>query len=421
MSFKRNAQYLVATAALASSMCMASIPARTNDVVTEWNQIALAATITADEGPNPQTRSMAIVHVSMHDAVNAITRKYNTYLPIEPRPRVGSPEAAAIASAHFVLTYLFPAQATTLNRARTASLAARQLSEADPGIALGEAAAAAVLSRRSNDGAAQAQFPYIAQGWAKPGVWVAVGDEAPILPGWGKVTPWVLRSGSQFRPDGPPPLDSGRYARDYNEVREVGSLTSRTRTPEQTNIASFWRASPSVIWNTVARQVSDAQGLDLSARARVFALMYLATSDAGIACWDAKYTFNSWRPITAIRKGDADGNDDTPGDPGWQPLFPTPQHPEYVSGHATNSSAMATALGRLFGDHPGVIIVATSPTNAGFERRWMAFSEGIDEVIDARVYSGIHYRTSDAVGARLGGQVASFVVDNALRPQKTKY
>ena len=417
MSFKRNAQYLVATAALASSMCMTSIPARANDVVAEWNQIALAATIAAGEGPNPQARSMAIVHVSMHDSVNAITGDYDTYLPIET-PR-GSPEAAAIASAHHVLTRLFPAQATTLNTARAASLAARGLSEADPGIAFGEAVAAGVLSRRSNDGAAGAQFAYTAPNAGRPGVWVAVGAAAPVLPNWGQVTPWVLQSGAQFRPDGPPAIDSGRYARDYNEVREVGSLTSLTRTPEQTNIASFWRASPSVIWNTVARQVVEAQGLDLPARARVFALMYLATSDAGIACWDAKYTFNRWRPITAIRNGDADGNDDTPGDPGWQPLFPTPQHPEYVSGHATNSSAMATALSLLFGDAPGLLMVATSPANAGFERRWMAFSEGIDEVIDARVYSGVHYRTSDTVGARLGAQVARFVVDHALRPQKT--
>jgi hypothetical protein len=253
-------------------------------------------------------------------------------------------------------------------------------------------------------------------------VWVAVGAAAPILPGWGRVTPWVLRSGSQFRPDGPPALDSGPYARDYNEVQKVGSLTSLTRTAEQTNIASFWRASPSVIWNTVARQVIGAQGgLDLSAKARVFALMYLATSDAGIACWDAKYVFNFWRPITAIQNGDADGNEDTLGDPGWRPLFPTPQHPDYVSGHATNSSAMATALSLLLGAEPGVLIVATSPTNAGFERRWMAFSEGIDEVIDARVYSGIHYRTSDTVGAQLGRQVATFVVNHALRPQKTNH
>jgi hypothetical protein len=415
------ARQLIATAALASSMCVTSIPARAEDAVMEWNRIALAATVTAGEGPNPQARSMAIVHVSVHDSVNAMTGEYETYLQTTPPPRVGSPEAAAIASAHYVLTHLFPSQAAALNGARTASLAARGLSDADPGIAVGESIAAAVLSRRSNDGAAHAQFPYTAPGAGTPGVWVVVGTAAPVVPGWGQVTPWVLHSGSQFRPDGPPPLDSGRYTRDYNEVRDLGSQTSLIRTPEQTMIASFWRASPSVVWNTVARQVVDAQGLDLSARARVFALMYLATADAGIACWDAKYLYNFWRPQTAIRNGDADGNDDTVGDPVWLPLVPTPQHPEYVSGHATNSSAMATALSLIFGDDPGVLIVATSPTSPGFERRWTTFSEGVEEVIEARIYSGIHYRSSDEVGARVGRTVARFVVNHALRLQKANH
>jgi hypothetical protein len=416
-----GARQLIVTAALASSMCITSIPARAEDAVMEWNRIALAATVTAGEGPNPQARSMAIVHVSVHDSVNAMTREYETYLRITQRPRMGSPEAAAIASAHYVLTHLFPSQASSLNGARAASLAARGLSDADPGIALGEAIAAAVVSRRSNDGAAQAQFPYTAPGAGTPGVWVAVGTAAPVVPGWGAVSPWVLRSGSQFRPDGPPALDSGRYARDYDEVREVGSLTSLIRTPEQTMIASFWRASPSVIWNTVARQVIEAHGLNLSARARVFALMYLATADAGIACWDAKYFYNFWRPETAIHHADDDGNDDTLSDLTWRPLFPTPQHPEYVSGHSTNSAAMATALSLLFGDDPGVLIVATSPTNAGFVRRWTTFSEGVDEVIEARIFSGMHYRTSNEVGARVGRMVAKFVVNHALRLRKSSH
>jgi hypothetical protein len=413
-------RHFAATAALASSMCMASMPASASDVVMEWNQIALAASVTAGEGPVPQTRSMAIVHVSVHDSVNAITGHYETYLPLVALVRTGSPEAAAIASAHYALTHLFPAQATSFNGARAASLASRGLSEADPGIALGESVAAAVLSLRSNDGAAQAQRPYTAPGAGTPGVWVAVGAAAPVHAGWGEVSPWVLRSGSQFRPDGPPELTSGRYARDYNEVKEIGSFGSLTRTTEQTQIAAFWRAAPSVLWNPVARQVVHARGLDLSAAAQAFALMYLAASDAGIACWDAKFTFNFWRPETAIRNGHADGNDDTVGDSTWRPLFPTPQHPDYVSGHSTNSSAMATALSMLFGDDPGVLIVATSPTNAGFERHWTTFSEGVEEVIDARVYSGIHYRTSDEVGARLGAQVGRFVVNHALRPQKER-
>ena len=150
----------------------------------------------------------------------------------------------------------------------------------------------------------------------------------------------------------------------------------------------------------------------------MLALLYLAPADASIVCWDAKYAFNFWRPITAIQRGDTDGNDDTIGDPAWAPLFTTPQHPEYVSGHSTNSGAMATILKLIFGDEPGVPIVAVSTTNAGFARQWESFSEGVEEVIDARIYSGFHYRTSDEVGARLGSMIARYVMRHELRPHK---
>ena len=416
--FKPSGRQLVATAAWLSSLLIASIPADASDAVMEWNAIALKATVTAGQGPVPQMRTMAIVHVSVHDSVNAITREYRTYLSIRSAPWGASPDAAAIAAAHYALARLFPAQAPALNAARAASLATRGLTEGDPGIGLGESVAAAIVSLRSNDGSAQAQFPYTAPGAGNPGVWVAVGTAPPVTPGWGNVTPWVLQRGSQFRPDGPPPLRSRRYARDYTEVQELGSLTSLTRTAEQTEIARFWLASPPAIWNGVARQVIQARNLDLSATARTFALLYLATGDASIACWDAKYTFNFWRPITAIRNGDVDDNDDTVADPNWTPLFTTPQHPEYLSGHSTNSSAMATILMRLFGDDPGAPIIAVSPTNPGFERRWATFSEGVEDVIDARIYSGIHYRTSDEEGARLGRRVARFIMKHALRARK---
>jgi len=405
-------------AAIAASLLCSSLTLRAGsvvDAVMEWNQIALAATVTASQGPLPQSRSMTIVQVAVHDAVNAITAKHTTYYSYGPAPAGASPEAAAIAAAHRTLVTLFPSQSGALDAARAASLAARSLTEANPGIAIGESTAAAILTARANDGAAQAQHAYTAPGAGTPGVWVAIGTAAPVLPGWGSVAPWVIPSGSQFRPDAPPSLDSGRWARDYNEVKSLGSLTSSTRSAEQTEIGRFWLATPSAIWNGVARRIIEARGLDLSDTARVFGLMYLAASDAGIACWDAKYTFNFWRPQAAIRNGHLDGNDATAGDPAWTPLFPTPQHPEYVSGHATNSGAMAAILGFLFGDAPGVAIVATSPTNSGFPRQWATFSQGVEEVIDARVYSGIHYRTSDETGARLGNQVARFVFNHALR------
>ena len=313
------------------------------------------------------------------------------------------------------LVGLLPAQASALDEARAASLAAHGLTDSDPGVAFGAAVAEVILAFRSTDGSAQAQFPYTAPGAGNPGVWVSVGAAPPVLPGWRNVTPWVLRNLSPFQPDGPPPLHSRRYARDYNEVKELGSLTSLTRTDEQTEIARFWLAPPAPIWNGVARQMIHAHGLNLSATARALALMYLASADASIACWEAKYTFNFWRPITAIQNGDVDDNVRTEADPAWTPLFPTPQHPEYLSGHSTNSSAMATVLKLLFGDEPGAPIVAISPTNPGFERHWARLSEGVEEVIEARIYAGIHYRTSDEDGAAVGRKVARFVVNHALR------
>lgn len=229
------------------------------------------------------------------------------------------------------------------------------------------------------------------------------------------VATWVIPTGSQFRPDGPPALDSGRWARDYNEVKDIGKNDSATRTATQTEIARFWLGTPSAIWNSAARGVIEARGLDVSDTARTFALMYLASADAGIACWDAKYVHHFWRPQAAIRNGLLDGNDATDADQTWTPLFPTPAHPEYISGHTTNSSAMANMLAFLFGDEPGVTIIATSPTNPGFPRQWAQFSEGLDEVIEARIYAGIHYRTANEVGARVGRQVARFVLNHALR------
>lgn len=404
----------VLIAALPVIVFLTSAPARADDAVMEWNQIALAATVTAGQGPLPQIRTMAIVQVSVHDAVNAITCDYRTYLPIRCGAW-GTPDAAAIAAAHRALVGLLPAQAPALDQARAASLAAHGLSDRSPGVAFGQAVAAVILAIRANDGTAQAQFPYTAPGAGTPGVWVPVGPAAPVTPGWGNVRPWVVRHLYPFQPPGPPPLHSRRYARDYNEVKEVGSLTSSSRTDEQTNIARFWLAPPSAIWNGVARQAIEAQGLNLSAAARTFALLYLAGADASIVCWDTKYIVNFWRPITAIQHGDADDNESTEADPAWAPLFPTPQHPEYMSGHSTNSSAMATVLILLFGDKSDAPIVATSPTNPGFERHWASFTEGVEEVMDARVYSGIHFRSANEDGAQAGRKVARFVVNESLR------
>jgi hypothetical protein len=272
-----------------------------------------------------------------------------------------------------------------------------------------------LLALRQNDGASVAAYAFVPPDAGELGVWTPLGTQISLLPGWGSVTPFVLRRASQFRPAPPPPLNSERYARDYNEVLQYGAATSLVRTSEQQQIAQFWRASPTALWNPILRRALVMRGDDLSSTARVMALFYLAASDASVACWEAKYVYNFWRPQVAIARGHEDGNDRTVGDASWRPLIDTPPHPDYISGHAANSGAMAFVLRSIFGDNPGYVIEGRSSTAPGFVRYWETFSEGVDEVIDARVYSGIHFRTADVVGARVGRQVAQFVLTHALR------
>ena len=409
-------QTMLIAMAIAFTVCTyVDVPAQPQDPVMEWNEEAVRLTLLPSSGlaPVQQTRTMAIVQVSVHDAVNGITRQYRTYLPSGPTPAGASPEAAAIAAAHHALRNLFASHAASLDALFLQSLAAHGLSVDDPGVEYGRSAAAAIMAVRANDGAVVAQFNYRARRAGLPGVWVPLTSAPALLPGWGNVTPWVLTSGSQFRPEPPTPLDSEQYARDYNEIKEIGSINSATRTAEQTQIATFWLGSPVAIWNQPLRQLVAASNFDLSARARVFALVYLSAADSSIACWEAKYKYNFWRPQPAIRRGDEDGNPLTTVDPAWTPLFPTPRHPEYGSGHTTNSTAIVTILQSFFGDNPGVPLTSTI---TGITRQWNTFSEGLDEVIDARIYSGLHFRTADEVGSRHGGQVADFVWANALRP-----
>jgi hypothetical protein len=389
--------------------------AQTINPVLEWNATAQQMIVVPAYTAVEQTRAMAIVHVSMHDAVNGITGTYEQYQDDTGRG-TGTAAAAAIAAAYHALTGLLGASDGLVQK-YVASLATHGIVPDDPALAYGQSVAEAVLAARHGDGAALASYPYVAPGAGAMGVWVPVSTAPSAqaqLPGWGEVTPWVLRTSSQFRPDPPPALDSGRYARDYNEVLRLGAANSATRTAEQTAIALFWRASPTALWNPILRTAILSRALDLSATARVSALFYLAAADASVACWEAKYFYNTWRPQAAIVNGNHDGNPATAGVPLWRPLVSTPPHPEYVSGHAANSAAMAFVLAAVFGDEPGYMIQATSSQNVGFVRAWKAFSEGVREVIDARVYSGIHFRAADEAGARLGRQVAQFVLTHSL-------
>lgn len=415
---RRKVVHLAGVLAATAGFAIA-VPAQgfAENIVVDWNAIAISTALAAAQGPVPQTRSMAIVAVAVNDAVNAISRRYATYDVVTLPPTGASVDAAAAGAAYRALTLLYPSQAAALDVALAASLSKYSIAEFDPGFWFGESVAEQIVGLRLNDDAAYAQFEYTAPGAGSPGVWVPTppASLAALLPGWGQVLPWVLRAGWQFRPDEGPSLTSDQYTRDFNEVKEMGSLTSATRTSEQTNIARFWLTSAVVIWNGALRVVAVERGLDTSEAAHAFALVNVTGADAAIACWDAKYAFNFWRPITAIRNADVDDNPSTSPDPAWVSLVPTPPFPEFTSGHTVISGAMATMLGLLFGDDPGVTFTVSSPTNPGFTRTWSSFSAGIDEVIDARVWTGIHFRTSDVEGARMGRQVARFVFEHALR------
>lgn len=361
---------------------------------------------------------MAIVQVSVHDAVSGVTGGFDTYRRHRHAPPGATAEAAAIGAAFAALSSL-PIQCGVDPARLASSRALHHISPTDPGVDYGLSVANDIVSERSSDQASVAQFDYNAPGVGQAGVWVRLGNPpaAALLPGWGQVTPFVIRTGSQFRPGPPSDLTSARYARDYTEILTIGAATGSTRTAQQTETAFFWRASPVTIWNPVVDQVLGARQLALDEEARALALIYLAAADASIAIWDAKYVYNFWRPLPAIRGGDVDGNDGTVASATWTPLLATPPHPEYPSGHTGNSNAMASVMEWLFGWQPGVAlrVTVTDATAGQITRSWNTFAEAVDEVIDARVFSGIHFRHSDLVGARLGRQVARYVFTHALR------
>ena len=261
----------------------------TLDPVLEWNANMIQATSTATTSGLIQSRWAAIVHLSIFDAVNSFTGDAEPYRGIQVSARAGaSVEAALIAAAHYALVHLLPDQQSALDTQYANSLAARHLTTSDPGIEVGEKAAAQVLTLRANDGSATAQFPYTAPGSGNPGVWVPTPPaSAPAsLPGWGSVAPWVMRSQSQFRVGPPPALNSELYARDVNEVKDIGAQNSSTRIGPETDIAMWWVSPAVTLWNPIARQVATAKGLSISQSARVFALLNMAAADAAIACWD---------------------------------------------------------------------------------------------------------------------------------------
>jgi hypothetical protein len=406
LKLERIPRSVVLLAVAASTVLAAPAVARA-DTVTEWNSNASTALfVTAGQPPQASVLHMAMVHGAIYDAVNAIDGGHEGYLLTS---RVAQPfdseDAAAAAAAHRVLLNLVPAQQGVLDAQYAASLAAIPDGSAKTrGIAVGEAAAAAMIAARTDDGRFGAyRFP-VGSG---PGAW------RPVLPAfvndpnaWLKdVRPFLIESGTQFQSDGPLSLTSRKYAREFDEVKSLGSATSTTRTADQTLAARYWAENPPQTWSRIFRTLSAQQGLSLADNARLYAMLYMTAADALITVWNDKAHYLFWRPITAIREADTDDNPWTTADPNWLPLIPTPPYAEHSSGHAGLSGSFVATLQDFFSTDQ---IGWTDTNNGGLTRSFTQFSQAIDEIIEARVWSGIHFHTADEQGAKIGRQVAKW-------------
>ena len=386
------------------------------DVVTDWNLTMLQAMAAAGVSPpQRQHRVAAMVHAAVHDAVNSITPRYEAYAMHVSQSAPASVEAAAVQAAYGVLIRLLPTQAAMLDAARSKSLlSVPDGSLKDQGLAVGDAVASQIVFLRSNDGFDVNGTYTFGSG---PGEYQRTPPtfSDPALPALRFVPPFVLKRGSQFRTEGPPSLSSDEWAEDFNETKRLGRIDSADRTQEQTTIALCGAEPPLPMWNRVARSVGAQKNLGLIENARLFALLNLAMVDATIAVWDSKYTYRFWRPVTAIRAADTDGNAATDADPGWTPLRPTPLHPEYPSAHASVSGAAAKILTGFFGkDVPFSTTTSTCP--AGVVRSYDSFQAMADEIDDSRIYIGFHFRSSVRHGANLGRQVGHWTYHRFLQP-----
>jgi hypothetical protein len=395
---------------LAIALTAAFAGAAHADVIMDWNAKADAIAAEKQVLPAQQSRAMSMLHIAMFEAVNAIERRYAPYKLTLSADRSTSKEAAAAAAAYDVLLAIYPDQKAVLDTARTASLSGIPETEGkSSGIALGKKAAEGVIAFRASDGI-DAQERYRPS--TKPGVYVPT--IVPLFSTIGATTPWVMTSGSQFRPGPPPALDSERWTRDVNEIREIGARNSTVRTAEQTTIGRFWFLVGPRSYNPIVRQAAMAKKMDVVDCARLFALTSIAGFDAIVAVFDAKYQYNFWRPVTAIRNADITQNPATSREESWLPLGDTPMHPEYPCAHCITSAAVSTVLRNIVGDEFGEFSL-TSPTAPGVTRKWTRLQDYSDEVANARIYAGFHYRFSTEVGKDMGTKIGELTVLTQLR------
>ena len=384
------------------------------DMVTEWN--STATTISAAKEKRAAAVTVvdtAYVHAAIYDAVNAIERRFTPYAVVpSSRPPAGtSAEAAAASAAYHVLLRMFPNHQVFLDEKYAHSLA--QVPDGKPkadGIALGSEIAGKFMDLRSGDGW---NAPVAFTPASGPGAWQPTSGP-PVAPWMALMRPFALSTPSQFRAEGPPALGGAQWAADFEETKRFGALNGSARTPEQTLIGRFYTEHTGVQYARVLRDFAAQQGLGLADSARLFAMLYVAGADSLIAGMDSKYHFAFWRPVTAIRAGDSDGNDATTGDPNWTPLAATPGHPEYPAAHGCLTAAWAETL-RAFFETKRVRITLTSAVT-GSARTFENTDDLIQEIIDARIFGGMHYRTSGVHGVVIGRKVAHWVAGNYFRP-----
>jgi PAP2 superfamily len=395
--------------------CSISIPANA-DVVTDWNNAALDAIRVGRTAPPIASRSLAILHVSIYDAVNGIDRTHEAYLVPSAAPASASHEAAASAAAHGALVNLFPAAAARFDALHAVILAGiLNGPQKAAGIVWGEFVADQILAARANDGSSAVVPPPSGSG---PGVWVPTPPAflPYLLPQWGFVAPFGMNSSSQFRPPGPPSLGSERYAADYEEVREFGAAVGSTRTEEQSEIAQFWAdgagtETPPGHWNSIAQTIAAERANTLEENARLFALLNIAMADAAICAWDAKYTFDFWRPVTAIAFAEPELN--------WMSFIVTPPFPDYTSGHSTFSAAAATVLPLFYGTED-LPFTTGSDFLPGVYRSFSTCFDAAEEAGVSRIYGGIHFRSASEDGLQAGISIGEWTVAHYLLPSHNR-
>jgi hypothetical protein len=383
------------------------------DVITDWNQNTIEVLQAANVVGNPWSRAMAMVHVAMSDAVNSVQPRYTRYVATAPVAPNASQEVAAVSAARYILIQVAPAQKSRIDEMYADSLSKIPDGAAKTdGITLGEQVAALIQADRATD---LTNSPDTYRPITAPGVWVPT--QPPLFPQYAQAKPWGMKSADQFRPAPPPQLTSAVYARDYNETKDLGGTKSTKRTQPQTDAVRFWSQlnfGPS--WNEAARQLAARHGLNLAENARVFALLNMGIANTFITDWDAKFHYNFWRPVTAIRNGDIDGNDATERDAGWTPLNATPMHPEYPSQAAIQSGVAIGVLESVFGPGPVPVFTATDTVDPRLQRQFTSLAQMAEEQRMVRIWGGIHFRNTLEVSDQMGQKIAVYLLGTCMTP-----